>query len=135
MLGWVVFNHLLVNCDAHAKNLSMLISRTEYRLAPLYDLLSTRIYPGLSAKSAMRLGREYRPDRLFRRHWERLADEAGVGVKAVLGVCAEMGESVPDEARRLAAEFPAGEAGRAALARIVEAVAGAAGRMLKGIRT
>ena len=30
MLRWVIFNYLIGNCDAHAKNLSMLINREEY---------------------------------------------------------------------------------------------------------
>jgi serine/threonine-protein kinase HipA len=38
---WVMFNYLIGNADAHAKNLSVLIDDQGYRLAPFYDLLSS----------------------------------------------------------------------------------------------
>jgi serine/threonine-protein kinase HipA len=42
---WIIFNYLIGNTDAHAKNLSLLHSSTGIRLAPFYDLLSTEVYP------------------------------------------------------------------------------------------
>jgi len=42
---WIVFNYLIGNTDAHAKNLSLLHSDTGIILAPFYDLLSTEVYP------------------------------------------------------------------------------------------
>ena len=41
---WVMFNYLVGNADAHAKNLSVLIDggRPGYRLAPFYDLVCVR---------------------------------------------------------------------------------------------
>lgn len=41
---WVVFNLLVGNSDAHLKNLSFLVDRSGFRLAPHYDLLCTSIY-------------------------------------------------------------------------------------------
>ena len=35
LLEWAVFNYLIGNCDAHAKNISMLITRENYRLGTL----------------------------------------------------------------------------------------------------
>jgi len=55
--------------------------------------------------------------------------------KAVLGLCAEMGERLPEAARRLAGEFPMEGEGRAALARIVEGIEASAGRVLRVIRS
>jgi len=42
---WIIFNYLIGNTDAHAKNLSLLHSDKGIRLAPFYDLLSTEVYP------------------------------------------------------------------------------------------
>ena len=42
---WIIFNYLIGNTDAHAKNLSLLHSDSSVKLAPFYDLLSTEIYP------------------------------------------------------------------------------------------
>lgn len=44
LFGWLVFNVLLGNGDAHLKNLSFLVSHEGVQLAPLYDLLSTAVY-------------------------------------------------------------------------------------------
>jgi serine/threonine-protein kinase HipA len=42
---WVIFNYLIGNTDAHAKNLSLLHTGSGIKLAPFYDLLSTEVYP------------------------------------------------------------------------------------------
>jgi serine/threonine-protein kinase HipA len=53
LLRALTLNVALGNCDAHAKNFSLLHTLTgALRLAPLYDLLSTRLYP-LDDKLAM----------------------------------------------------------------------------------
>lgn len=49
----VAFNYLIGNCDAHAKNFSLLYARDGTRLSPAYDLLSTEVYDHLSRKMAM----------------------------------------------------------------------------------
>lgn len=134
LLQWIVFNYLIGNCDAHAKNLSMLMSKEEYRLAPFYDLLSTRIYPALSVKFAMRIGKQYRADWVGKSHWERLAEEAGVGVKAVIAICEDMGVRVPESARGLADRFSAEHGGKEIVARILKTVTAAAQRMLGALR-
>lgn len=105
LIQWVVFNYLIGNCDAHAKNVSMLITKESYHMAPHYDLVSTTVYPSLSAKLAMRIGGEDRPEWVLRKHWERLAKDAGVGAKATLAICREMSETLPDKAVQVAKEF------------------------------
>jgi len=42
---WIIFNYLIGNTDAHAKNLSLLHTSSGIKLAPFYDLLSTDVYP------------------------------------------------------------------------------------------
>ena len=42
-----VFHFLMGNADAHAKNISLLHVRDGMRLAPLYDVVSTAVYPSL----------------------------------------------------------------------------------------
>ncbi len=44
LFGWLVFNVLVGNSDAHLKNLSFLISHEGVQLAPFYDLLSVASY-------------------------------------------------------------------------------------------
>lgn len=44
LFGWLVFNVLVGNSDAHLKNLSFLVSHEGIQLSPFYDLLSVACY-------------------------------------------------------------------------------------------
>lgn len=44
LFGWLVFNALVGNSDAHLKNLSFMVSHEGVQLAPFYDLLSVATY-------------------------------------------------------------------------------------------
>jgi serine/threonine-protein kinase HipA len=93
-LDALLFNLAIGNCDAHAKNYSLLLEGEESpRLAPLYDLLSTRVYPELrNRKMAMKYGGEYRADRIRGRHLDRLAADFEIAPRAVRGRTAEFVE-------------------------------------------
>lgn len=66
--GAVVFAVSAACTDAHAKNYSLLLSGRNVRLAPLYDLGTHAPYPSSAPlKSAMKVGEEYRFDRISRR--------------------------------------------------------------------
>ncbi|MDF3033766.1 MAG: hypothetical protein K0R76_720 [Alphaproteobacteria bacterium] len=83
-LDAVIFNFLVGNHDAHGKNFSLLYDKGTLltghhkRLAPLYDVLSTAYYPGLSKKMAMKIGGEYASEKILPKHFEKLAEEAGL---------------------------------------------------------
>lgn len=73
LLRALTLNVALGNCDAHAKNFSLLHTKTgALRLAPLYDLLSTRLYP-LDDKLAMYVDTVQKADRVTA---ERIVNEA-----------------------------------------------------------
>ncbi|MCU0600325.1 MAG: type II toxin-antitoxin system HipA family toxin, partial [Desulfobacterales bacterium] len=61
LLNWTVFNCFIHNADAHAKNLSLLLTPNEVRLAPFYDLMCTGVYEGVHERLAMKIGNENRP--------------------------------------------------------------------------
>ena len=52
----LAFNFIVGNADAHAKNFSLLYRDGNASLAPLYDTLSTAIYPNLTPRMAMGIG-------------------------------------------------------------------------------
>ena len=75
----MVFNYLIGNNDAYGKNFSFLYHEDgRLRLAPLYDLVSTQVYPELGSEMAMRIGRERNPERLVSRDWAKFFEEAGL---------------------------------------------------------
>lgn len=106
LLRWIAFNFLIGNADAHGKNLALLYDETgSVRLAPFYDLLCTSVYPELDQRMAMRLGGERRPDRLRRKHWERLAEDLAIAPRAVFGELENLTQTIEQTAEALAGEF------------------------------
>jgi len=83
LLDAVIFNFLIGNHDAHGKNFSLLYHEGKTYFAPLYDVLSTVYYPDLSLKMAMKIGSKYRGKDVLPRHFEQLAEEAGLSKQLV----------------------------------------------------
>ncbi|MEZ4972374.1 MAG: type II toxin-antitoxin system HipA family toxin [Cyclobacteriaceae bacterium] len=83
LLDAVIFNFLIGNHDAHGKNFSLLYRKPEasslgkIRLAPLYDLICTPVYPNLSKKMAMKMGDAYEMGEVDPRQFEKLAEQIG----------------------------------------------------------
>lgn len=100
-----VFNYLIGNADAHAKNLSVLITKEGIELAPFYDLMSTAVYPDLSTKMAMKIGNQYQRDMVTHRQWTTFAEQTGVKGKFVVDIVKLMCSRLPDLARQEAKRF------------------------------
>lgn len=99
LLDAVIFNFLIGNHDAHGKNFSLLYggegtTKNTIRLAPFYDLLSTVYYPDLTPKMAMKIGDEYESERILPRHFERLAEEAGLAKPIVRKRVMEVAQAI-----------------------------------------
>ena len=74
----MMFAWLIGNCDAHAKNFSLLEPGTaRARLAPVYDMLCTECYEGLNTELAIRIGNASELDALTPRDVEMLGKEIG----------------------------------------------------------
>ena len=81
----LVFNVMIQNTDAHAKNYSLLIHPGDkVDLAPLYDLVSAYPYTTLTRNLAMGIAGKHRGDHIAGRHWQRLARDAGMSPKGIL---------------------------------------------------
>jgi len=99
LLEAVIFNYLIGNNDAHAKNFSLVYETGkgagyEARFSPLYDLVCTVYYPELSKKMAMKIGGEYLSDHISPRHFETLATESGLAKPLVKQRVPELATSV-----------------------------------------
>ena len=75
----VIFNVLIGNADAHAKNFSMLYQGASRRLAPFYDLVCTRAWPELSGVLAMRIGNARFLNEVTPDHFRQMARKAELG--------------------------------------------------------
>jgi len=103
LLRAVAFNVVVGNEDAHGKNFSLLYGAgSRVRLAPLYDLVSTVVYEGLTPGFAMRVGGARTLEAMNLREWERFADHAGVEASLVRTVVREVCEGVRAHAAEVA---------------------------------
>lgn len=95
-VAWLFFNLYTGNNDGHAKNLSIYRAPGGgIRLTPFYDLMCTRIYPGLSREFAFAIGGEVLPGNLTRSHVQQMAQSMGMRPAFVLGLAADMAQRVP----------------------------------------
>lgn len=105
LLRWMIFNFLIGNADAHAKNLAIIFTSHGPRLAPFYDLICTQVYPDLTERLAMKIGGENRPTWIQQKHWEKLADSIGVKSSLVLNTLNTMQSEILPAAKALLSEF------------------------------
>ena len=100
----LVFNWLIGNCDAHAKNFSLLYDSSAPTLAPLYDLVSTTAYPELTTRLAMSIDGATQINDVNTKAWETLAKETGYSTRFIRTTTNPMIERTINEAGRLSAE-------------------------------
>lgn len=132
-LRWVIFNYLIGNSDAHAKNVSFLAGPDGIDLAPAYDLVCVRVYGAAYDSMAMSIASEIRYGWVEKKEWEELSSELLVPRALMTRLRRELAESVPREARALLprAEFTDRE--RAFLARIVGVIDEHAGHVRRSL--
>lgn len=101
MLDYVIFNALIGNHDAHAKNFSLLYTGQSVVLAPLYDVLSTAVYSNLTPKMAMKVGSKYKFSEVQARHWDQFAEAVGLSKAQARKRILALAKSMPTTARKL----------------------------------
>ena len=93
-----IFNLIIGNADAHAKNYSLLRRENgEVVLAPLYDLVATHMWKEFSPRLAMRFGRAATLEEFDRKSVARFADEAGLGAPYIRRRVSDLAEAVTEE--------------------------------------
>jgi serine/threonine-protein kinase HipA len=92
---WVVFNYLVGNLDAHAKNIAFLMQGQKAAVAPFYDLLCVEAYLPRQTL-AMAIAGENKPGCVEGQHWDAMAYEADIAPRLVRRVLAKMTAVLPD---------------------------------------
>ncbi len=83
LLDQVIFNVLVANTGAHAKNFSVILSAGPI-LAPLYDVSSMLSWNHVSQYHAQNIaGKRRKPGDTAGRHWDRIAHGAGLNARGV----------------------------------------------------
>lgn len=99
LLDWVVFNAVIGNADAHAKNLALLCGADgRRRVAPFYDLVPTIVLPErlVDRRPALAIGNAARIDGIDAEDWRRFAGQAGYAARFVQRRAAELAGAVLD---------------------------------------
>jgi serine/threonine-protein kinase HipA len=104
LLRALIFSWIVGNCDAHGKNYSLLYDQGAPTLAPLYDLVSTSIYPAISRRLAMRVGPAVNIDDVDADAWSKLADAARYRPAFVRATVADLTELVAHQSAALVAQ-------------------------------
>jgi serine/threonine-protein kinase HipA len=103
----VAYNWLIAGPDAHGKNYALLIgAEGRVRLAPLFDIASVlpyyRDFDMRRVRMAMRIGREYRLQKIGLRQWQRQAQELRLDAATLISRINEMGSSLSEHAPLIA---------------------------------
>lgn len=119
LLDYVAFNAQIGNHDVHAKNFSLLYAGKTPVLAPLYDTLSTAVYPDLTPKMAMKLGGKYTFSEVQARHWAQFFQAAGLSVAQARKRILEVSKQLSLAARKLQSAPDSGFAGHPLVTQVI----------------
>ena len=97
-MQWIILNYLIGNDDAHAKNLSFLVSGQSLRVAPVYDLLCVDAYHQ-NFRLSMPIEEQTQAEWVEGRHWDVFALRYGVKPMQVRRL-------LQDTASRIGAQLP-----------------------------
>lgn len=130
----LAYNWIIAGPDAHAKNYALLLSGSQVRLAPFYDIASALPYPDFyepKIKLAMKLGGYYRLSAIGRSAWERLARDLRLDASMVVDRVRELAERVPDAFGEVCSDDSVAELASSLPAQLLDAVAGRARRCVR----
>lgn len=108
LLDWAVFNALIGNADAHAKNLSLLRDiEGRLKLAPFYDLVPTLALSErlVDRTPALRVGTAQRIDQISPEDWRLFAQDAGYAPRFVLNRVAELADAIREGLQPVGAQL------------------------------
>ncbi|MFC4237298.1 type II toxin-antitoxin system HipA family toxin [Thalassospira xianhensis] len=105
LLRYAIFQYLVGNPDAHAKNYSLIWQSGGVRLAPLYDLNNAAAFRNFYKEQrillAMSIGGERNPKLLGREHWESFASDINISPKLVIDELATLSKLTEKAATKL----------------------------------
>lgn len=132
----LAFNWIIAGTDAHAKNYSLLLSGRQARLAPLYDIASALPYDDMylpKLRMAMRIGGEYRIERISGRHWRKLAEMNRLDPEETVARIDSLAARAPECFRRAAENVAVQALGSDLPGRLAERVAAGADQCRKAL--
>lgn len=100
----VIFNYLIGNTDAHAKNFSVYLTNDGITLTPAYDLLCSSIYD-CDQRIAMKIGKARYYSDVTEKDWEIFAQDLDISHKLVQAELERQKDYLPKIVEKLAKEM------------------------------
>ena len=106
----LIFTFLIGNGDAHGKNFSILYHGRKAALSPMYDVMSTTVYPEVAGRMAMKIDGEYAFKWMTRGKFLRQAEKLSLAPRTmdreIDRMCRRIAKQAPLVASKLSARFP-----------------------------
>lgn len=112
LIDHLLFNILVCNTDAHAKNYSLMISGRGSTLAQIYDVMCASVWPNVTRNLAHKIAGKNRGEHLKRRHWQRFAQDCSLNAPRLLIRIEQLAKAViahADAAADTVRNMPAGD--------------------------
>lgn len=106
LLRWAIFQALIRNFDAHAKNISFFWDHRGLKLAPAYDLVSIGIYPEewFPRTFAMAFGDAFKTNDLVAYEWAHMASACGIRPRQLANEISKLAMAIDREASQVAGQ-------------------------------
>lgn len=106
LLRWLIFQALIQNFDAHAKNISFFWDQRGLQIAPAYDLVCIGVYPAdwFSKSLAMAYGDAFVVEDLIPYEWAYMAHLCGINPRQLVMEITKMATAIQREAAGVAAK-------------------------------
>lgn len=123
-LRWTIFQVLIGNTDAHAKNISFFCRSAGLTVAPAYDLVCGLVYAGDNVQDqlAMAIGDNFDPARISAYDWAQLAYENDLVPRLVVQEITRLAKSCLSVLPKLAIDLERQGADPAMLARVRDVI-------------
>ncbi len=135
LLDAALFNAIIGNADAHAKNFSLLYLPDRTQLAPLYDLLSTVVYPDLSQRFAMKIGRRRTLEEIYPTDLDKFAKNIEIRAPFVRKRMEEIAGAIVEKSESVASALALPSDRRPMLHEIRDTITGRAHLLLSRLNT
>ncbi len=109
LLRRVIFQYLINNPDAHAKNYALVYGGSGVQISKLYDVNNAAAFRSrfkeTRPRMAMSIGGELDPTKLTLRHWAQFAEEVRLRPEPVMEALSNMAIEMPEKALALRESF------------------------------
>ena len=100
-----LYDFFIGNYDHHLKNYSIVYADSGLRFSPLYDIVSSEVYPELERSFAMSYGDTFFKDKITAFSFQKMADEIGIEIEEMISIGETIIENIISNKDAIYAEY------------------------------